>query len=160
MKFGLKINTTSGSALAFGSTTALTLSLGINLWVKVWWTNRNPKLITSYYIEAARKLGCIDIDRFIDPFLFLTAILLITQSDAGTENFGTANCHTTARHRLDPSLADTLQHRWMRNKTNIKNESNWSVLRRDFTPGFENVLDDGVNRGLYNVDDPLERYVD
>jgi hypothetical protein len=65
-----------------------------------------------------------------------------------------------ARHRLDPSLADTLQHQWMRNKTNIKNESNWSVLRRDFPPGFENVLDDGVNRGLYNADDPLERYVD
>jgi hypothetical protein len=31
--------------------------IGYNLWMKVWWTNRNPKLITSYYIEAARKLG-------------------------------------------------------------------------------------------------------
>jgi hypothetical protein len=87
------------------------------------------------------------------------AIPLITQSDAGTENFGTANCHTTARHRLDPTLADTLQHRWMRNKTNIKSESNWSMLRRDFTPGFENLFDEGVNNGLYDASDALERYL-
>ena len=86
------------------------------------------------------------------------AIPLITQSDAGSENFGTANCHTTARHRLDPSLADTLQHWWMRNKTNIKSESNWSILRRDFTPGFENLFDEGVNNGLYDASDALERY--
>jgi hypothetical protein len=31
--------------------------IGYNLWMKIWWTNRNPKLITSYYIEAVRKLG-------------------------------------------------------------------------------------------------------
>ncbi|KAK7041035.1 hypothetical protein R3P38DRAFT_2512453 [Favolaschia claudopus] len=26
-------------------------------WLKIWWTNRNPRLITSYYIEACRQLG-------------------------------------------------------------------------------------------------------
>jgi hypothetical protein len=87
------------------------------------------------------------------------AIPLITQSDAGTENFGTANCHTTARHRLDPSLVDTLQHRWMRNKTNIKCEANWSIFRRNFAPGFEQLFDEGVNNGLYDVGNPLEQYV-
>jgi hypothetical protein len=25
-------------------------------WLKVWWTNRNPILITSYYIAAARQM--------------------------------------------------------------------------------------------------------
>jgi hypothetical protein len=50
-----------------------------------------------------------------------------------------------------PSLANTLQYRWTQNKTNIRNESNWSVLHHNLTPGFENVLDDGVNCGLYNA---------
>lgn len=27
------------------------------LWLKIWWTNRNPRLITSYYLEAARREG-------------------------------------------------------------------------------------------------------
>ena len=35
----------------------------------------------------------------------------------------------------------------------------WSQLRRQFTPGFENLLDYGLNNGLYNPDDPLEKYV-
>ncbi|KAJ7086781.1 hypothetical protein B0H15DRAFT_781757 [Mycena belliarum] len=26
-------------------------------WLKIWWTNRNPKLITSYYINACRLIG-------------------------------------------------------------------------------------------------------
>jgi hypothetical protein len=31
--------------------------MSYNNWLKVWWTNKNPRLITSFYIEAARKLG-------------------------------------------------------------------------------------------------------
>lgn len=26
-------------------------------WLKVWWNNQNPRLITSYYIEAGRKVS-------------------------------------------------------------------------------------------------------
>jgi hypothetical protein len=26
-------------------------------WLKIWWNNRNPRLITSYYLEAARREG-------------------------------------------------------------------------------------------------------
>jgi hypothetical protein len=36
-----------------------------NNWMKVWWTNRQPRLIVSYYIEAARKLGGTFIRRII-----------------------------------------------------------------------------------------------
>jgi hypothetical protein len=36
---------------------------------------------------------------------------LVTQSDPGPENFGVANAQTVIRHRLDPTLRDTLQHR-------------------------------------------------
>ncbi|KAJ7139358.1 hypothetical protein C8R44DRAFT_605301, partial [Mycena epipterygia] len=114
-------------------------------WLKIWWTNRNPKLVTSYYIGGCRDAG---------------GIPLITQSDLGSENYGIANCHTLTRQRLDPSLAGTMQHRWMSKKTmNIKPEATWSQMRRQFTPGFENILDLGVSQGLYDVGKPLERLV-
>jgi len=64
-------------------------------WLKVWWSNRNPQLIGSYYLEAARKRK---------------GVPLITQSDRGWEMYIVANIHTNIRHSLDPSLNDTLQH--------------------------------------------------
>ncbi|KAJ6583676.1 hypothetical protein B0H10DRAFT_2168133 [Mycena sp. CBHHK59/15] len=108
-------------------------------WIKIWWTNRNPKPITSYYLDACRKTG---------------GIPLITQSDCGSENYGIANCHTVTRQRLDPSLIGTLQHRWMYDTMNIKPEASWSQTQRQFTPGFENILDQGVARGLYDISKP------
>jgi len=27
-------------------------------WMKVWWTNNNPKLIASYYLDAVDTTGC------------------------------------------------------------------------------------------------------
>ncbi|KAJ7827354.1 hypothetical protein B0H14DRAFT_2595352 [Mycena olivaceomarginata] len=114
-------------------------------WLKIWWTNRNPKLVTRYYLDACRNAG---------------GIPLITQSDLGSENNGIANCHTATRQRLDPSLAGTRQHRWMSKRTmNIKPEATWSQMRRQFTPGFENILDAGVARGLYDINNPLEKLV-
>jgi hypothetical protein len=41
---------------------------------------------------------------------------------------------------------------------NIKPEALWSDYRRNFAPGFEDILNQGVLEGLYNSDDPLERY--
>ena len=79
-------------------------------------------------------------------------------SDRGWENNGIANMHTTIQHQLDPSLCDTLQHRWCINKTNIKAEATWSQFRSQWVPGFEDVLDHGVNTGIYDPSDPLEKY--
>lgn len=87
----------------------------------------------------------------------MLGIPLVTQSDRGRENNVVANCHTCTQHRLDPSLSDTLQHRWCIDKTNVKPEAAWSQLRRQFTPGFEDKLDYGVNNGLYDPSDPLEK---
>ncbi|KAL0960439.1 hypothetical protein HGRIS_005482 [Hohenbuehelia grisea] len=115
---------------------------GRGWWLKIWWTNRNPKLIVSYYLEAARRIG---------------GITLTTQSDRGKENNGIANCHTCIRHELDPSLAGTLQHKWKYNTHNIKSEAFWSQLRRQWVPGFEEILDHGVNEGFYDINEPVER---
>ncbi|KAJ7576955.1 hypothetical protein C8J56DRAFT_1114407 [Mycena floridula] len=110
-------------------------------WLKIWWTNRNPILITSYYIEAARQLQ---------------GIPLVTQSDPGSENNGIANCHTSIRHRLDPTLQGTLQHKWITgNGKNVKPEAVWSDLRRHWTVGFETLLDWGVAHGFYDINNGL-----
>jgi hypothetical protein len=84
---------------------------------------------------------------------------VITQSDPGTENYGVANVQTILRHRLDPHLAGTLQHRFATGHNNIISEIKWSVFRRDFAPGFEDILEQGVHNGWYNVDDILEKFV-
>ncbi|KAF4577029.1 hypothetical protein EYR36_005016 [Pleurotus pulmonarius] len=111
-------------------------------WLKVWWTNRNPKLIASYYLDAAARQE---------------GIPLLTQSDCGRENNSVANCHTWIRHQLDPSLRDTLQHRWKYKTHNIKSEAFYSYFRRRFSPGFESILDYGIRSNLLDLADPLER---
>ena len=75
---------------------------------------------------------------------------MVTQSDPGTENYGIANAHTIIRHTLDPDLGDTLQHRWMRERMNIKPEIVWSVLRRDWIPGYEELIQQGIDEEWYH----------
>lgn len=89
----------------------------------------------------------------------LSGIPLITQSDPGKENNCTANCHTSIHHHLDPSLIHMLQHRWKREKNNVKPEGVWSQYHQKFTPGFESILDYGVQNGLYDVNNHIEKYV-
>lgn len=137
----------------------LEIHSGSQLWLKIWKGNSNPRLITSYYLEAARRMkGAQNLSRLSHQTLLPTRALgapLITQSDPGTENFGVANAQTFIRRTLDPSLGETLQHRWMRKTKNIKPEIMWSVLRNDWSPGFEAMLDEGVVRGWYDTEDEL-----
>lgn len=87
-----------------------------------------------------------------------SGVPLITQSDPGLENFGVANAQTSIRHTLDPSLRGGMtQHRWMRKHQNILSEIKWSIFRQDWSPGFEDILDDGVNQGWYDVNNVLEK---
>lgn len=80
---------------------------------------------------------------------------LISQSDLGTENYNIAKSQTTIRRTLDPTLGNTLQHRWMRKTKNIKPEIMWSTIRRDFSPGFERMLQEGLDEGWYDTEDEL-----
>ncbi|KAL0945784.1 hypothetical protein HGRIS_012072 [Hohenbuehelia grisea] len=130
--------------------------------MRVWWTNKNPRLITKYFLDAVRELGGALLAYCTCHYftlILLLAIPVTTQSDPGTENYGVANVQTLARHELDPTLADTLQHRWMSKAKNVKSEANWSVLRRDFTIGFELLFEEGVQKGWYDVDVPLENLI-
>ncbi|KAG1782583.1 hypothetical protein EV702DRAFT_1065370 [Suillus placidus] len=114
------------------------------MWIQVWHSNRNPQLILNYYLDTIAELGHMP---------------LITQSDLGTENYGIANAQTLLRQRYDPTLQGTLQHRWMHTKKNVMPEITWSQLWRRFTPGFENLLDEGVIEGWYDSGDTLQMMV-
>ncbi|KAJ7615180.1 hypothetical protein B0H17DRAFT_1152872 [Mycena rosella] len=71
----------------------LDLFIGRIEWLKIWWTNSNPRLILSYYLDVVEESGFMP---------------LVSQSDPGVENFGLANGHTLLRHMHDPSLLDIL----------------------------------------------------
>ncbi|KAF9495951.1 hypothetical protein BDN71DRAFT_1482434 [Pleurotus eryngii] len=121
---------------------AVDLFIGKIHWIKIWHTNSNPMLITSYYLDDAKESGHIP---------------LIAQSDPGSENFGIAKAHTFLWHWHDPDMNGYLCHRWMKEKKNIPPEISWSQLRQRFTPGFENILDKGVHMGWYNIDDTVHK---
>ncbi|KAJ7300659.1 hypothetical protein DFH08DRAFT_919235 [Mycena albidolilacea] len=116
--------------------------VGYNNCLRVWWTNKNPRLVTKFFLDACRVLG---------------AIPMFTQSDRGNENNGVANAQTIMRQALDPSLAGTLQHMWKTEKNNVKSEANWSVTRADLSPGLEDLFEIGVQNGWYDVGVPLEQ---
>ncbi|KAG1901335.1 uncharacterized protein F5891DRAFT_1187611 [Suillus fuscotomentosus] len=111
------------------------------MWIRVWHSNCNPQLILTYYLDTIEKQGHIP---------------MVTQSDPGTENYGIANAHTMLHQMYDPALQGTLQHRWMRTKKNVKPEITWSQLWCRFTPGFETLLDEGVENGWYDSDNTLQ----
>jgi hypothetical protein len=80
---------------------------------------------------------------------------MVTNSDPGWENYEVANLQTLFRQAYDPLLEGTLQHRFLREKLNVKPEIEWGVLRRLFSPGFEDILEDGVQSELFDPSDPL-----
>jgi hypothetical protein len=50
-----------------------------------------------------------------------------------------------------------MQHRFTTGHNNILSEIKWSIFRRDFSPGFEDILDLGVKNGWYDVNNTLEK---
>ncbi|KAG2036553.1 hypothetical protein BDR03DRAFT_982849 [Suillus americanus] len=84
---------------------------------------------------------------------------LVTQSDPGTENNSIANGHTMLHHLQDPALARTLQHKFKGKHHNIKLEIFWSQLHCCWAPGFEDILDFGLNNGIYDPNDALGKLV-
>ena len=89
------------------------------------------------------------------------AIPMYTQSDPGSENFGVANMHTLIRQFLDPTLDNTIQHKWMRKHQNIKPEIFWSGFRRHFISGFERLFMEGGEhgRGVYDIENRVQECV-
>ncbi|KXN80762.1 hypothetical protein AN958_07838 [Leucoagaricus sp. SymC.cos] len=113
-------------------------------WMRVSYTNRNPVLIASYYLNFVEDLG---------------AMPLVTQSDPGTENVGIANAHTVLCQLHDPSLEGTLQHRTMRNKMNIPPEIIWAQFRKRLSPALERVISEGFDNGMIDSKNDLDTFI-
>ncbi|KAJ7032562.1 hypothetical protein C8F04DRAFT_900393, partial [Mycena alexandri] len=99
-------------------------------WMKIWWTTVIPDSYFSYYLDTVQERGC--------------------EFNPCVGSCRLANGHTLLRHWHDRSLRGTLQHRWMKEKKNVMPEIGWSQLRHRLTPGFEGILDLGVNQGWYD----------
>ncbi|KAJ7205542.1 hypothetical protein GGX14DRAFT_568877 [Mycena pura] len=76
-------------------------------------------------------------------------------------NNGIANCHSSIRQQLDPTLRGTLQHKWFYEKMNIKSEIGWAQVRQGFSPGFEDIILQGQVLGLIDFDQatPIEIFL-
>ena len=134
---------------------------GVILWLIIWWSNSNPKLVVKQYFNTARCMG--GRDKFL-LFIYLLCLIfgagipLVTQSDHGTENYNIAYAHTSICHKLDPNLAGTLQHNFMRGHTNIKPGRAWGRLRDTWSKGFENMLNEGIKNQWYDTSNVVGRY--
>ncbi|KAG1824777.1 uncharacterized protein BJ212DRAFT_1444466 [Suillus subaureus] len=102
---------------------SLALHTGIELF-SVWHLNQNPQLILMYYLDTIEKLD----------------ILMITQSDPGSENYGIANAHTMLHQMYDVSLQDTLQYWWIHTKKNVTPKITWSQLHYRYQDHINNTV--------------------
>ncbi|KAF9440781.1 hypothetical protein P691DRAFT_686489, partial [Macrolepiota fuliginosa MF-IS2] len=111
-------------------------------WMKVWHNNNNPKLIAGYYLDFVEEIR---------------GIPMITQSDPGSENYRLTNAHTALRQIHDPSLQGMLQHCWMCQKKNVMPEIAWSQMQARFAPNYEDLLEEGVRKEWYDVNNDLDK---
>ncbi|KAI5981029.1 hypothetical protein EDC04DRAFT_2617703 [Pisolithus marmoratus] len=56
----------------------------------------------------------------------------------------------------NPTLEGYVQHQWMHTKKNIKPKIAWSQLCHCFSPGFESLLNTGVDAGWYDPNNMLQ----
>jgi len=132
------------------------------IWLTVWWNNSNLKYVCGQYLKAVKQFGVFFIAFLVVVELsngYILGAPCVTQSDWGTENFNVAYAHTHIWHSLDPTLAGSIQHQWKRGHTNIKPEQMWSRFRKTWVPGFERLLDKGIQRQWYNVINITDRCV-
>lgn len=134
---------------------------GFILWMQIWWCNRPGQLVMSYYFNTVRRLGCESSMLFATSCSHCHLVApMFTQSDGGSENHAAANAHSYLRQRLDPNLRGTRQHRWFVGKgKNIKPEIIWSQLRLRWTPGFQRLMQFGVDKFWFDPTNTLDVYV-
>jgi len=126
------------------------------LWLTVWWNNLNPKFVCAQYLGAVRKVGgtcgiSLLLLHYYGTCGPYTGAPCVTQSDLGTENFNVAYAHTHIRHALNPTLAGSIQHQWKRGHTNIRPEQMWSWFCKMWVPGFEKLLQTGIQKHWYDM---------
>lgn len=129
------------------------------LWLKVWWTNSNPRLICKYFLDAIEEQTPPRKFSFffkIQTIKQATGMPMLTQSDPGTENFGIANVQSTLCQMLDSSLSGTMQHIRLRKHGNIKPEVFWAGYQKQLATGLEPFISIRLEEGFFNPDTHIE----
>ena len=70
-----------------------------------------------------------------------------------------AYAHTYIQHSLDQTLTGSIQHQWKCGHRNIKPEQMWLRFRKTWVPGFEQLLDKGLEQQWYNIVNITDRCV-
>jgi hypothetical protein len=84
---------------------------------------------------------------------------LLTRSSLGNENYNVACAHTHIRHALDPTLSGSIQHEWRHGPSDMKSEQMWCRFRKTWAPGFEALLEKGIEQLWYDSANVADRYV-
>ncbi|EGN94122.1 hypothetical protein SERLA73DRAFT_155882 [Serpula lacrymans var. lacrymans S7.3] len=116
------------------------------LWLKTWWTNCNPQLICGWYCDTVEALGVVS-----------NAAVDTEQSGYREQQYCKQAYHAMSPTRPQPSK-DTTTCVWGSHR-NIKPEIFWNQLCQYWSPGFETLLQQGLDNGWYNPDITLHRLV-
>jgi len=99
------------------------------MWLEMYHTNNNPKVIAGYYMEAVKEIG---------------GAPAVIRADFGTEN-GMVEV-------LQRSLVGRNSFRYGRSTTNQRIECWWSFLRRQCIQHWMDVMEDIRDEGLFSGD--------
>ncbi|XP_066301035.1 uncharacterized protein [Branchiostoma lanceolatum] len=101
------------------------------LWLKVGPTNKDSKIIATFYMDAVCQLG---------------GCPLLTRSDPGSENVVVAALQATFREHGDDDFAGSKSHQYGRSVHNQRIEAFWSYLKPRLTywlEVFQGLVDEG-----------------
>jgi hypothetical protein len=69
-----------------------------------------------------------------------------------------AYAQTHIHHALDPSLSGSIQHKWKHGHSNVKPEQMWWRFRRTWVPGYEALLEKGIEQSWFDSVNIADRY--
>ena len=135
---------------------------GCILWVKVWHSNWNPQLILSYYLETVESFG----RKCLTCMLFSLLTCLHTARHPYGDSEWPWNRKVWDHQCADLTVANAQSDTWRLCPTPMDahqeehHAGNCMVTApTSFSPGFERLLDSGLDAGWYDPDNTLQLWV-
>lgn len=113
------------------------------VWLEVGPSNNDPKIISRYFLQTVKNIGC--------------RVPTIIRSDMGTENTTVHQLQIYFRYRHDDEHAADKSFILGKSTSNQRIESMWSMLRRQCTDFWINLLKDMRDTNMYSDGDLFKR---
>ncbi len=113
------------------------------IWLKASWISRDPRVLCTFFLKAILEHNRI-------PFS--------TRSDCGVETVDAVSYQFKLHNILGTELDRKTTHKYVKSVRNIKIESAWATFRKAIGHSLELLLSSGVENGIYNPNNLLERY--